>query len=384
MSTLGAMLRKGVGPVETIGIGTELYRDIPSLLARSPGPPPRSADLPLSYPIAIGTGLCSALAYFDKAGDFYVKDAGGSATLFSHDNQQIWLVTWGDTAVISCRGTEIPFFSMEQALSLDTLLRFSVFGAARRIQAGMTQARKDWEANLLGAMDTRDVSGTFGHQGIVHGRFFDAVQQILRPSGGGLDNALNDFVKMHPRRRVFITGHSQGGGIGAILSAFAVTATPGDAKNPTQPWHSHLESAYLFAPPKVFDASLVNHLEHKAEKAKVSLYSFVNQQDPIPHLPPNKAEDMPRELRSAIRGLSNEHPDFLKFAYGPGKYVYLDDSVHLMSNDDIGQHNTRHPKVGQFFFDLVKRHGMGGARFPFFPPATLTGYLGTLYRVHEN
>ena len=382
-------LKEGWAPLEAVGVAIERYRDIPSLLERSPGPPPRSADLPLSYPIAIGTGLCSALAYFDKPGEV-CQSVGGTATLFKLDNQQIWLFTWGNTAVISCRGTEIPIFSQERALSVSYLNPLAMSDALLRFQAGITEACNDWKTNLFGAMDTRDVSGTFGHQGIVHGRFFDAVQQILTndatgAGGQSLNKALNAFVNVHPSCRVFITGHSQGGGIGAILSAFAVTATPGDAKNPTQPWHNHLESAYLFAPPKVFDASLVNHLEHKAEEAKVCLYSFVNQQDPIPHLPPNKVEDMPVAIQPAIRRLSTEHPDFLKFAYGPGKYVYLDGNVHLMSNGDIGQHNPRHQWLAGFLFHFLNRHGMGGLRLHWFAhPSWLPGYLGTLYHVHGN
>ncbi len=119
----------------------------------------------------------------------------------------------------------------------------------------LERAFADWSANL--SLEPKQF-----HSGLVQGSYLDAVLEVW----GDVSSLLADHGAKD--KKLFVTGHSLGGGLAAIAGAMCK-------------WENGLEveGVYTYGSPRVADESF-------ARNYPVPLLRFENRNDIFPHLPP--------------------------------------------------------------------------------------------------
>ncbi|NOQ72080.1 MAG: DUF2974 domain-containing protein [Crocinitomix sp.] len=166
----------------------------------------------------------------------------------------------------------------------------------------------DWINNILVKQETND-----DLTGKVHDGFLKAMLELAP----GVNTALMALTAEAPDVKIYITGHSKGGGIAPIAAMYLTPA-----------YKFTVENVVTFAGPSPGDGDFANAFNAQFPNAE----SYQNSLDIVPLLPPGRLEageiafisDFPKPLRAAIAGVA------LLFDYqgvGTVKCIDLDGNV---------------------------------------------------------
>lgn len=182
---------------------------------------------------------------------------------------------------------------------------------------GSSQDKYDiltWMEKAFGELGAEKAGMRQFHSGQVQAYYLEAVQSAWP--------ALSQLLQSHGARdkKLFISGHSQGGAIAMIVGAMCH-------------WSHDLpvESVFTFGAPKACDLAF-------AENFPIPLYRFENRNDLIPNLPPSgRTSSFLRVLSADIEEAFERWfgPDFLSWKLrGAGELRYIDrrgkilDAIH--------------------------------------------------------
>ncbi|KAJ9050474.1 hypothetical protein DSO57_1014132 [Entomophthora muscae] len=175
-------------------------------------------------------------------------------------------------------GGDFKVVLVMEDLKLETKGLIAVDGAREQILLGFrgTTSTANWEANL------KFNKKKFG-PGLVHEGFkelTDALQLKYR-------EYLTELLQLNPTYRLVIVGHSLGGAM-AVLSAVYMAEVV--------PWERI--SVYTYGQPRVGDEQFVQWLNSQP----MEMTRVVNDNDSVPHLPPNFAGFFHAHTEMFIRG----------------------------------------------------------------------------------
>ncbi|MBS9434388.1 lipase family protein [Photorhabdus hainanensis] len=150
----------------------------------------------------------------------------------------------------------------------------------------------------------------FIHHGKVHKGFWEAFSLIgkLKVPSNDTQKIFADIIKLAQKRRLFICGHSLGGAL-ALLHCAQLK--------------EHNPCFYSYGMPRVLTVSAVREL------ADITHYRHVNEDDPIPSLPPEKNLD-----------------NWLYDCWGPLGYLFS--PVELLDFTKSGEVFLHHGKIVHF------------------------------------
>ncbi|MBS9423824.1 lipase family protein [Photorhabdus caribbeanensis] len=158
--------------------------------------------------------------------------------------------------------------------------------------------------------DNKDLFHAFIHHGKVHKGFWEAFSLIgkLKVPSNNTQKVFPDITKLAQKRRLFICGHSLGGALALLHSAQLKEYDP---------------CLYSYGMPRVLTVSAVREL------AYITHYRHVNEDDPIPSLPPEKNLD-----------------NWLYDCWGPLGYLFS--PVELLDVTKSGEVFLHHGKIVHF------------------------------------
>ncbi|WP_036774969.1 lipase family protein [Photorhabdus australis] len=177
--------------------------------------------------------------------------------------------------------------------------------------ASMTDALTDATYQPLGLdCDEKALCSGFIHSGKVHKGFWQAfslVEQLKVPSDT-TQEVFSDILDLASGKRLFICGHSLGGALALLHSAQL---------------KEHNPCLYSYGMPRTLTRSAVQEL------AAITHYRHVNEDDPVPAVPPEK-------------NLDNWFYD----CWGPLGYLFS--PVELLDITDCGEVYLHHGKIVHF------------------------------------
>ncbi|MCW7550310.1 lipase family protein [Photorhabdus sp. APURE] len=161
----------------------------------------------------------------------------------------------------------------------------------------------------LGCEEKTLCSG-FIHSGKVHKGFWEAFNLVskLRVPSDTAQDVFSDIIKLANNKRLFVCGHSLGGALALLHCAQLKEYDP---------------CFYSYGMPRVLTASAVREL------ADITHYRHVNEDDPIPSLPPEKNLD-----------------NWLYDCWGPLGYLFS--PIELLDVTKIGEIFLHHGKIVHF------------------------------------
>ncbi|MQL49005.1 lipase family protein [Photorhabdus khanii] len=175
----------------------------------------------------------------------------------------------------------------------------------------MTDAITDATYQPLGLdCDKKALCSGFFHHGKVHKGFWEAfnlVEQLIVPSDKN-KTVLDDILDLTAGKRLFVCGHSLGGALALLHS--------------TQ-LKEHNPCLYSYGMPRVLTCSAVREL------SAITHYRHVNEDDPVPAVPPEKDLD-----------------NWLYRCWGPLGYLFS--PIELLDFTDSGEVYLHHGKIVHF------------------------------------
>ncbi|WP_445493752.1 lipase family protein [Photorhabdus sp. SF281] len=177
--------------------------------------------------------------------------------------------------------------------------------------ASMTDAMTDATYQPLGlACDDKALCSGFIHSGKVHKGFWEAfnLAEKLTVPGDKIKTVFDDILDLAASRRLFVCGHSLGGALALLHSAQLKEFDP---------------CLYSYGMPRVLTCSAVREL------SAITHYRHVNEDDPVPAVPPEKNLD-----------------NWLYRCWGPLGYLFS--PIELLDFTDSGEVYLHHGKIVHF------------------------------------
>ncbi|MER2472866.1 lipase family protein [Photorhabdus laumondii] len=158
--------------------------------------------------------------------------------------------------------------------------------------------------------DEKALCSGFIHNGKVHKGFWEAFNLVskLRVPSDTLQEVFTDITKLAQNKRLFVCGHSLGGALALLHCAQLKEYDP---------------CLYSYGMPRVLTVSAVQEL------ANITHYRHVNEDDPIPSLPPEKNLD-----------------NWLYNCWGPLGYLFS--PIELLDFTKSGEIFLHHGKIVHF------------------------------------
>ncbi|WP_445494960.1 lipase family protein [Photorhabdus sp. SF281] len=175
----------------------------------------------------------------------------------------------------------------------------------------ITDAVTDATYQPLGlGCDEKALCSGFIHHGNVHKGFWEAFSLVarLRVPSDTTQEVFSDILDLAKNKRLFICGHSLGGALALLHSAQL---------------KEHDPCLYSYGMPRVLTVSAIREL------ADITHYRHVNENDPIPSLPPEKNLD-----------------NWLYDCWGPLGYLFS--PVELLDFTNSGEIFLHHGKIVHF------------------------------------
>src|SRR3989338_2272313 len=228
--------------------------------------------------------LFSTLAYFDSDHiNHNIHESNPAVKFIQSGSAQAMTAQFSDAnhniLVISFRETEIPNLSP----SPDNQLQFL----------------REWTRNFDITLKSADFLFQTAGPENVHSGWLDGVERLWHRE---LENVLNLFLQRPgQKKKIFITGHSQGAGIATLAAAKIMTEV--------QTLNDNTQVAlYAIAAPKVGDLAFVHRMNNLVHSHYGS-FRLSNHNDPISFMPP-----------------------FDSYAVGPGTHYHLSNRTYPEGN----------------------------------------------------
>ncbi|TDB47498.1 lipase family protein [Photorhabdus khanii] len=177
--------------------------------------------------------------------------------------------------------------------------------------ASMTDAMTDATYQPLGlGCDDKAVCSGFIHSGKVHKGFWEAFNLVreLRVPSDKTTTVFRNIISLVKNKRLFICGHSLGGALALLHSAELKEYSP---------------CLYSYGMPRVLTLSAIREL------ADITHYRHVNEDDPVPSVPPEKNLD-----------------NWLYDCWGPLGYLFS--PIELLDFTNSGEVFLHHGKIVHF------------------------------------
>ncbi|NRN30202.1 lipase family protein [Photorhabdus heterorhabditis] len=176
--------------------------------------------------------------------------------------------------------------------------------------ASKTDILTDATYQPLGLGCEKALCSEFIHHGKVHTGFWEAFSLVgkLRVPSNTTQDVFSDIIRLAKKRKLFVCGHSLGGALALLHSAQLKECDP---------------CFYSYGMPRVLTSSAIREL------ADITHYRHVNEDDPIPALPPEKNLD-----------------NWLYDCWGPLGYLFS--PVELLDFTNSGEVFLHHGKIVHF------------------------------------